>query len=293
MSLTERVEAWRRAGSTEEFRDNSIHVHVRPGSGPLVLLLHGFPSSSYDWQRLLELEPGLAALAFDFLGFGLSDKPRDHNYTLAWQADLAEELVARHGEGRPVFICAHDMGTSVATEMFARDLAGELDIDVAGALLFNGSMILELASPTLGQRLLRSRVGPIAARLSSERFFRQQFSSIFSPEHPLTDEEEADQWCLITHNGGHRLGHKLVHYMDERVVYAERWHGAIRDWPKPLSFAWGMLDPVATPDVLGGLRELRPAAPVTELADLGHYPQIEEPPRIAAALREAIAAASA
>jgi pimeloyl-ACP methyl ester carboxylesterase len=293
MSLTERVEAWRRAGRTEEFRDCSIHVHVRPGGGPLVLLLHGFPSSSYDWQRLLQLEPEMAALTFDFLGFGLSDKPRDHNYTLAWQADLAEELVARHGEGRPVFICAHDMGTSVATEMLARDLAGELEMEVAGALLFNGSMILELSSPTLGQKLLRSRVGPIAARLSSERFFRQQFGSIFSPEHPLTDEEEADQWCLITHNGGHRLGHKLVHYMDERVIYAERWHGAIRDWPKPLSFAWGLLDPVATPDVLGGLRELRPAAPVTELPDLGHYPQIEEPPRIAAALREAMALASA
>src|SRR3954449_5088157 len=139
MSLTERVEAWRGAGSKEEFRDRSIHVHVRPGSGPLVLLLHGFPSSSYDWQRLLALEPEMAALAFDFLGFGLSDKPRGHNYTLAWQADLAEELVVRHGEGRPGFICAHDMGTSVATELLARDLAGELEMDVAGALLFNGS----------------------------------------------------------------------------------------------------------------------------------------------------------
>jgi len=77
--------------------------------------------------------------------------------------------------------------------------------------------------------------------------------------------------------------------MDERVTYAERWHGAIREWPKPLSFAWGMLDPVATPDVLGGLRELRPAAPVTEFADLGHYPQIEDPARLTEALREALA----
>src|SRR5436190_13622792 len=108
MSLTERVEAWRRAGEMEEFRDHSIHVCARPGDGPLVLLLHGFPSSSYDWRDLLALEPDRAALAFDFLGFGLSDKPRDHAYTLSWQADLAEELVSRHGEGGPVFICAHD-----------------------------------------------------------------------------------------------------------------------------------------------------------------------------------------
>ena len=290
MSLTERVERWREAGAREEFRGHGIHVHSREGDGPLLLLLHGFPSSSYDWRRLLELESG-SALAFDFLGFGLSDKPRDHSYTLSWQADLAEELVSRHGRGRPVFICAHDMGTSVATELFARDLSGELGFEAAGALLFNGSMILELSHPTLAQRMLRGPLGPIAARLTSERFFRAQFGGIFSPEHPLSAEEEADQWALITHNGGQRLGHKLVHYMDERVTYAERWHGAIRDWPKPLSFAWGMLDPVATPGVLAGLRELRPRAPVAELPDLGHYPQIEDPPRLARALREALSEA--
>jgi hypothetical protein len=33
------------------------------------------------------------------------------------------------------------------------------------------------------------------SRLSSERFFRQQFGSIFSPGHPLTDEEAEDQWA--------------------------------------------------------------------------------------------------
>ena len=290
MALTERVERWRDAGEREEFRGHGIHVHAREGEGPLLLLLHGFPSSSYDWRRLLDLESGRAALAFDFLGFGLSDKPRDHSYTLSWQTDLTEELVARHGGG-PVFICAHDMGTSVATELLARDLSGELGFEAAGALLFNGSMILELSQPTLAQRMLRGPLGPIAARLTSERFFRAQFGGIFSPDHPLTDDEEADQWALITHNDGQRLGHKLVHYMDERVTFAERWHGAIREWEGPLSFAWGMLDPVATPSVLEGLRELRPQAPVTELADLGHYPQIEDPPRLATALREAVSQA--
>lgn len=290
MSLTERVEAWAAIGEREEFREHGIHVTRRQGEGPLLVLLHGFPSSSYDWRHVLELEPGRNILAFDFLGFGLSDKPREHTYGLAWQADLTEELIARHGDGRPVFVCAHDMGTSVATELLARDIAGELGFEAAGVLLFNGSMILELAHPTLGQKVLRSRLGPVAARLSSERFFKAQFGSIFSPEHPLTDTEEADQWSLITHNDGHRLGHKLVHYMDEREIYIERWHGAIRDWRGPLRFAWGMLDPVANTGVLAGLRELRPAAEVTEFADLGHYPQLEDPRRLTTALEAAITA---
>jgi len=292
VSLTPRVESWAARGEREEFRDHGIHVTHREGEGPLLVLLHGFPSSSYDWRHVLDLEPRRAALAFDFLGFGLSDKPWDHTYGLSWQADLTEELIARHGDGRPVFVCAHDMGTSVATELLARDIAGELGFEAAGVLLFNGSVILELAHPTLGQKILRSRIGPVAARLATERFFRAQFGSIFSPDHPLTDEEEADQWSLITHNDGQRLGHKLVHYMDEREIYAERWHGAIRDWPGHLRLAWGMLDPVASTEVLAGLRELRPEVEVAEFSDLGHYPQIEDPQRLTQALRAAISSSA-
>ncbi len=114
--------------ATRSSAERRIHVFRRSGSGPLLLLLHGFPSSSYDWRLLLEGETDRAVLAPDFLGFGLSEKPRDHRYTLHWQADLIEELVAPpRGWPRQVFLLAHDMGTSVATELIARDLDGELE----------------------------------------------------------------------------------------------------------------------------------------------------------------------
>lgn len=282
--MNARVAAWRDRGSDEEFRGRRIHLFGRDGSGPLLLLLHGFPSSSYDWRLLLDLETEHAVLAPDFLGFGLSEKPRDHEYTLHWQADLVEELVRRHGEERPVFLVAHDMGTSVATELMARDIEGKLEMSLTGALLLNGSMVQGAASPTIGQRILRSPLGPLMSRLSSERFFRQQFGSIFSPDHPLTEEEADDQWALICAGGGRTLNHKTIAYMGERFKHAGRWHGAIRDWSKPVSLAWGMLDPVATEAVLNAVLELRPAAPVTRFEDLGHYPQIEDPGHVARVL---------
>jgi pimeloyl-ACP methyl ester carboxylesterase len=287
--LTDNVRAWRQRGTDEEFRGRRIHLFGRDGRGPRLLFLHGFPSSSYDWRSLLELETDHAVLAPDFLGFGLSEKPRDHDYTLHWQADLAEELVRGQGDDR-IFIVAHDMGTSVATELMARDLEGALDMEISGALLLNGSMVQDAASPTLGQRLLRSAVGPLFSRLSSERFFRQQFGSIFSPEHPLSDQEAEDQWALICAGGGRTLGHKTIRYMEERFRHAERWHGALRNWPKPISLAWGMLDPVATERVLEAVLELRPEASLARFEDLGHYPQIEDPQRVATALRDALPA---
>jgi pimeloyl-ACP methyl ester carboxylesterase len=288
--LTERVESWRAEGEIEDVLGRRLFVWRRDGEGPLLLLLHGFPSSSYDWRQLLGLRPERSALAFDCLGYGLSEKPRDHVYALAGHADAAQELVRRAGSP-PVFVVGHDMGTSVATELMARDLRGELDFEMAGALLFNGSMLLHLAKPTTGQKILRSRLGPLASRLTTERSFRAQFSRIFSPGHPLTDREAADQWSLIAHDGGQRIGHQLVHYMAERERFTERWHGAIRDWPGPLTLTWGMLDPVARTEVLTGLRELRPGVEVIEHPQLAHYPQIEDPAAISAALDTALARA--
>jgi pimeloyl-ACP methyl ester carboxylesterase len=290
--LTERVQRWRKEGATEDVFGRRLFVHRREGTeAPLLLFLHGFPSSSYDWRELLERRDE-ATLAFDFLGFGLSEKPRDHLYTLAWQADAAEELVRRAGSP-PVFLVGHDMGTSVATELMARDLRGELGINLTGALLFNGSMLLHLAKPTLGQNLLRSRLGPLFARLTSERSFRAQFSRVFSPGHPLSAEEAADQWSLIAHDGGQRIAHRTIHYMAERERFTERWHGALRDWPGSLTLAWGLLDPVARTEVLDGLRALRPGVETIELPDAAHYPQIEQPDRIDVALDSALTSASA
>jgi pimeloyl-ACP methyl ester carboxylesterase len=281
------VEAWGRRGHAERFRGRRIHCFHQTGEGPLLLLLHGFPTCSYDWRQLIALLPGRAILAFDFLGFGLSDKPRDHSYALAWQADLTEELVRRHGGG-PVQLLAHDMGTSVATELLAREVDGRAGIELVEAVLFNGSMIIERASLTPGQKLLRSRLGPLFVHLSTGRFFRQQLGSVFGDGHPLSAADAREQWALMKFNGGNRIADKLIVYTFERARHADRWHGAIRDWPKPLSFVWGLRDPVATTHVLDGLRELRPTAPVFELPDLAHYPQVEDPEAFRATLSSAL-----
>ncbi len=258
----------------------SVFVRAQTGGGAPVLLLHGYPSSSYDWRHIVEQLPSQRLTTFDFLGFGLSDKPREHVYSLFAQADLVESVAARYGDD-PILLVAHDMGTSVATELLARDLEGRLPFRLAGVLLFNGSMVIERASLTISQKLLRSRLGPFVARLSTERTFRAQFARIFSDGHPLTAEEAADQWALLSYHDGHRILDRLTFYLHERVRYAQRWHGALRDWPGRLELAWAGQDPVCTEAVLQAVLELRPGAPLTRLAELGHYPQLEDPIAIA------------
>ena len=254
----------------------SVFVRSAPGDGPTILLLHGYPSSSYDYQMVVPHLAERAWLTLDFLGFGLSDKPRPHRYSLLEQADIVATVVAESTSG-PVQLVAHDMGTSVTTELLARDLQGRLPFELQRVVLTNGSVILRRASLRPIQKVLRGPMGPVVSRLANRRTFARGFGRLFSANHPLSADEAAAQWALMAYNGGHRIAHLLISYLDERERYAERWHGAVRDWPKPLSFLWALDDPVATANVLDGLRELRPAADVVELPGVGHYPQVEVP----------------
>jgi pimeloyl-ACP methyl ester carboxylesterase len=274
--LPPRVAEWRDGGRWLSTPAGSVFVRSALGDGPTILLLHGYPSSSFDYQGLIPHLAGRAWLTLDFLGFGLSDKPRPHRYSLLEQADIVQAVIAEFAPG-PVVLVAHDMGTSVTTELVARDLQGHLPFELQKVVLTNGSVILRRASLRPIQRVLRSPLGPVVARLSNKATFSREFGRLFSAGHPLSADEANAQWALMSYNRGHRIAHLLISYLDERKRYAERWHGAVRDWPKPLSFLWALDDPVATTNVLDGLRELRPAADVVELPNVGHYPQVEVP----------------
>jgi pimeloyl-ACP methyl ester carboxylesterase len=281
--LSARVEAWRASGERISLGGHEVFVRRAAGDGPPLLLLHGYPSSSYDWRFVIDRLAGRDVTTFDFLGYGLSDKPRDVVYSLSVQADLAERVAERYIDG-PVTLVAHDMGSSVATEILARDIDGTLPFELRRALLFNASLVRERASLLWGQRLLLSPLGPLAVKLTNERSFRRQFAGIFSESHPLSSEEAADQWALLSHKGGHRLLERLIYYNRERVTAptSERWHGALRDWPGTLWLGWAGADPICTEDVLQAVLRLRPGAELTRLSGLGHYPQLEDPDGAAA-----------
>lgn len=283
MALPADVEAWRRRGEIMRVAGREVFVVRSDGDGPPALFLHGFPSSSFDWRETVRYLDGRAWVALDFVGFGLSEKPRVKN-DLRAQADVVEALMSELGiDGAR--IVAHDMGTSVANELMARDIDGELSFGCDAALLFNGSMVIDAASLTWEQKVLLGRAGFVLAAASNRLSLKRGLGGTFSEKHPLSDGELRSQWALLSHDSGNRNLHRLIYYVRQRTEFAERWHGAIRDWPGRLELAWGLDDPVATVAVLDAVKALRPAATVHELPGLGHYPQIEDPARMAALVR--------
>src|SRR3712207_5405188 len=91
------AEWWRGGERIQGPGGHAIFVRVDgPDDAPPVTFLHGFPTSSWDWLPVVErLRGERRLLTFDFLGFGDSDKPRGHRYSLVEQADVTE-AVWRH-----------------------------------------------------------------------------------------------------------------------------------------------------------------------------------------------------
>ena len=80
------------------------------------------------------------------------------------------------------------------------------------------------------------------------------------------------------------MAHELLHYMDDRKIHADRWRAALEGSGLPQTFVWGDLDPVSGAHVIKRLRERMPGATLRALADVGHWPTLEAPDEVAAAV---------
>lgn len=264
------------AGRLTEIAGRKIFVSDA-GSGPPILCLHGFPTSSYDYARIL---PKLAAqrrvVIFDFLGYGFSDKPQGHAYSLFEQADFALAVAEKLSLG-PLTLLAHDMGSSVALELLRRP-----KLSVERLVLLNGSVFLRHYRPLITQRLLlHPQIGPLLTRLGliNRRVFHAQFAKLFPKRPP--DEELDLFWQLIQHTNGHLNYHLLIRYLQERKVHELTWLDALATHRAPLTVIWGQRDPVSVPAIAKEILLRRPDATYVPLPDIGHYPQWEDPDTVA------------
>lgn len=276
------LETWRRAGATFDWRGHAIYTRV-DGAGEPLVLIHGFPTASWDWHPLwAPLAARFRLITLDMLGFGFSAKPRDHAYRIADQADLFEAVLAREGVTR-CRVLAHDYGNTVAQELLARQRDGKLGVAIDAVVFLNGGLFPESHQPLVTQRLLASRLGPILVRLTGFRAFGRSMRRIWGAR-PLPDDELAAMWALVSASDGVRVLPRLLGYLAERRAHRARWVGALVGANIPLRLIDGVLDPISGANLVARYRALVPDPDVVELPTVGHYPQLEAPDAVLAAV---------
>lgn len=253
---------------------------------PLLLLIHGYPTSSWDWTFMWDgLKRHFRLAAMDMLGFGLSEKPRDIAYSIAMQADFQEAFLAHLGAGE-AHVFTHDYGNTVGQELLARHNEGSLSFIVQSMAFLNGGLFPEQHRARPIQKLGLTPLGFLIGLLLTREKLRTTFDEVYGPATKASDGEIAAHWALINANGGKQVLHKLLSYIPQRREHRERWVGALTAARVPMRLIDGGADPVSGAHLYHYYKEQVPNADAVLFDDIGHYPHTEAPDRVLAAFLE-------
>lgn len=283
---------WKAAGQSFDYLGFDI-FYRHEGSGPNLLLIHGYPFNSFDWTLIWPaLTARFTVIAPDMIGMGFSDKPVAYGYSVPDHADMHEALLAHLGV-ESAHIVAHDLGVSVGQELLVRhergdQVYGSLRIDSITWL--NGGLFVEAYEPRLLQKLLsRTPLGDILSPLQggplSRRLMDPTINEMFG-EHTKPTRAMMDQFHeILDYHDGKRVLHKLGRFVNDRYLYRNRWVRAMRETAVPMRFIDGPADPNSGRHMAQRYSDIIPNPDVVLLDDaIGHWPQLEAPDAVLEAL---------
>ncbi|MBH0028203.1 alpha/beta hydrolase [Pseudoalteromonas sp. SWN29] len=271
------LQQWQSQGQFTQISGHQIFTKTAGDiSKPALLLIHGFPSASWDWEGMWQtLSEHYFVITLDMLGFGLSDKPINAIYKITEQADLYTQFLKRLNIS-DVHILAHDYGDTLAQELLARQVASQSDFKINSVCFLNGGLFPEAHKPLFIQKLLLSKLGWIVPKLMNKQKFANNLVTIFGKNTPPTTQVIDTLWELLVYKDGLAVMPKLISYIKQRQQNRERWVGAIVNSHIPLTFIAGAEDPISGKHMIEHYKKLIPNARVQEFVELGHYPQVED-----------------
>lgn len=266
---------WLESGSLRWFYRDAKPVR---GGGLPVLLLHGLPAQSYSWRQVLEslAEQGFWAIAPDWVGFGLSDKPdrRDFAYTPDAYVAALDEFVQRQGLERFHLVVQGFVG-SVGLQYALRhpDRVDRLAI-------FNAPLsttmkvpwrIRQLGLPLAGDMLTQDPL-LVDRTLEGGGKYRVEDEDLDVYRRPFLKSSDAGRSLLA-----------VVRNLQFPSAMAEIEAG-LQAWENPLLVAWGAEDPWLPVEIAEAFTKSLKNADFARLEQVGHYPQQDWHEKVSEAL---------
>jgi haloalkane dehalogenase len=272
---------------TELWADRGPHrIRVRdyPGTGPAIVLMHGFPDDKHLYDRTLPYLTGRRrVVTFDFLGWGESDKPPGYPYTSTNQTDDLDAVITRLGLDKVVLV-AHDSSGPPAI-----DWALEHPERVAALVLLNtyyGWMpklrapeaIILYASP-----ILRNLVRPVLHRFAKldRRLYFWQVGRFIRDE--AVRQELLPQYYTRFRSARPAFV-RLNADLPRTLISRARRTSQLRAFERPVRIVFGSDDPYLNTHVARRFSQLFPAAEIRLIGGARHYVQVDEPEVVAATI---------
>ncbi len=269
------------------FEAGGVRSFVREhGEGPDVVLLHGVPSSSFLYRKVIPrlADQGTRAIAFDFPGLGLADRPERFDYSWSGLARWLGEAIDALGLDR-VHLVVHDIAGPIGCEWAVGNPDRVLSLTALNTMLTPATFrrpwtMRPFAIPGVGEVWLRATPKPVFAAL-----FRLQ--GLADRSAMSTAEIYAYRELLMRVDGGRAFlrimrGFELTEEKERFLVDGLAGH------PYPARMVWGERDPALGPQEMAGVQR---ALGVTEpvLLPAKHFLQEDQPEAVAYAIADLVA----
>ncbi len=253
---------------------------------PKLVLVHGFPNSSFDYYKMIPLlEDDYHIAALDFPGSGFSDKPLDgYDYMLAENAEILDYFVREVIGFEDFALYTHDRGVSIGLAFLGNYLdSTDPGYTVNYHFLSNSGMFLPLANLVPFQlTLLDTDAGE---RLIAARSARARRTEGESESLAFSD--------IFAFKQGNISLLYVGRYLLERQANEVRWLQNLSRSPVPVAYLWGLADdinPIRIPNHVWDayLNDREVESSFWILPTAGHYPQRDNPVEVAKVIRMAL-----
>lgn len=256
------------------FDINGQRMHyIDEGQGETLLFVHGTPSWSFEYRHLIKnLRAGNRCVAIDHIGFGLSDKPVEYDYSTQNHASTLEQFILNN-DLQDITLVVHDFGGPIGLQA-----AINHPDRIKRMVIMNTWMWSSEGEPEYEKfsKVLRSPILPFLYRKLnfSARFILPRSFGDHKPNRKILQHYRKPFGNSKEREGTLAFAHSLL---NDQQWFESLWQQRSAISGKPVLLIWGMKDPVILPKNLKRFEEGFTNTSTVKLDACGHFPQEEEP----------------
>jgi haloalkane dehalogenase len=269
------------------FEAGGVRSFVREqGTGPDVLLLHGVPTSSFLYRKVLPrlADQGMRAIALDLPGLGLAARPEDFDYSWSGLGRWLGEAVDALGLGR-CHLVVHDIAGPIGCDWAIRSPGRVVSLTVLNTTLDPASF----RRPWMMRPFATRGAGEVWLRTTPRPAFAALFRSVGLADRAATTTAEIyTHHTLLRRLDGGRAFLRIMRGFELDEKTGLRLARGLAERRFPARIVWGEHDPVF------GVDEMRTAQRVLGLDDAvllpaRHFLQEDQAPALAYAIADHVA----
>lgn len=259
------------------FEINGQRLHfIDEGKGETILFVHGTPSWCFDYRNIVKkLKENYRCVAIDHIGFGLSDKPENYDYSTQNHSKTLEQFVTAKQLDN-ITLVVHDFGGPIGLNFAMQNPEKVKRLVILNSWLWSSKTDPDFIKMS---KILKSPLLPFLYRylnfspkyILPKSFGESKISKKLLKQYtkPFADKTQR--------NGALAFAKSLLNDQD---WFEELWIKRQLISDKPTLLIWGMKDPVIKPHNLEKFQMGFTNSKTLMLETSGHFPQEEQPDKI-------------